>query len=366
MDRLDRIRMASYLESIETLEAKVKALIFFGLLLGFCSEGFPTSFEMSRSSASTVLYFSLSTPSSGSFQAWSIRGDGRVTVTEKTGTIEAKSWETSIPVRELHEIVTQAIDSGLAEWDIEAIAARSGFQHSLDAFGRRKEAIVVFQFESLQTANRRCRQCESWIRFEDIEGAARRFPAIREFAGLQGLSIKMSEIARMPPSAAPASPPHYDWPPDPEQLVVEVTSTGFNTGRRGTLKVYGDGRLVAEDGFTNGAPPRRSRERQLTDLELQVLRRDLLFSVECDGSCIQAKLLQAQAGRRMAIEDGSRGRFTIALRESSRSTIVLREIQIDNSHVLAARFPQVLELRALANLIDRVWAEFADRPGESR
>lgn len=338
------------------------------LLAGFIAwPAGAATFEMQQDPASTVLYISTTNLRDKSYLSYSVQGDGRAIVARsQPGESRPTEHETRIEAAVLTEIFKTVVDSGLTEWDAERVSEQVG----LDPLGRgnrpKSETLAVFQFAKLTSKSGNCERCERWFRYADVAEMAVRFPALRELNGiLQVLRMLDGATAGEPRTSQSVETPVFDLESDPSVVVIEVKSTGINTLRTGLLRVFGDGRGVVEEGFSNDSEPRNRWEIQLNPVQLERIEHSLIYNnlAYCDKSCIDAKMMRIQAGNRLHVEDGSRESYRFVLRNSKTGEQLIREISYENAQMYASRLPVVIELKGLANLSALVWEMLAVAKG---
>ena len=173
-------------------------------LLAGTPEQQQAAFTCTDDPARVVLFVQSTKPSTGVRDTMTIYGDGRLSLARHQEGATNRS-ELRLTAKELHELLRQVVDDGLAEFDPTTIRARqidsNGGFHPKSSSGPLVK--VLLSLETLKRGERTIQPVEKAIDFMSPQLSAERFPEIREYSGLVRLLEYMEAAFQQAGGAAP-------------------------------------------------------------------------------------------------------------------------------------------------------------------
>lgn len=199
--------------------------------------------------------------------------------------------------------------------------------------------------------------------------------ARRLFCSLLILALPGSRsAASVEQQAGRDQPPREDvsfsYSRNPSSVVLFVHVVVSDTGASHSMTLFGDGRLEAES-RPRSLKPDRLRVRRLSEEETQGLLLKAAESrlAEWDDNRIESLKLRRTGGAVFDVEGGTTVRVTLALESFRRANWeekkLQKEIVVRSPHVLAERFPDVVEFQGINWLVGYIFAALDGLVGEA-
>ncbi|NJL29930.1 MAG: hypothetical protein HC897_19550 [Thermoanaerobaculia bacterium] len=322
----------------------------------------PARFTYDRAPGKVVLFL-FSPSSQDDFDAMMVHGDGRVLLYSSREQQPPERLGLMLDSKGVEGLLQLAIDHGLAEYDSDDLW-EAYFQKSAPAppFDGPLPTTAILALESFTRSQGDVKNLEKFIRFDNVEATAARYPTISPIQGLAKLRQQMHELiaqARAPGAKPPAEPDfesaRFTISRDPKDIVLSITSTGGLRHGSTSIAVYGDGRVALAAG--SSLAPENASLLVLDHEEVEALISEAVHHglLEYDSVSIRARQLLRKRGRPYgAPADAGRTTLVVRLESYSRSSHTSRgvekEVTMEAPDLAAIGFPEIQEARCIAKL----------------